>query len=281
MPVWRLYEDFFSFLEHRGEDPWEAYQRWYVKRHPRFFEAYFRTFPDLDAGAIADRVRGVKEGDYGLLRSLIAAEDPGLLAEEALGRSRAVLPLASEPSVFLFVGFFSADGFILEVEDQPSIALGLERFKSFRDLSLLTAHEYGHLVERSLPPGSSPPPAGILLSALRAEGLAVLFTERAFPEITLHRHLFLSPERLQWARENEEALLDLAGADLLSDKLLPVLFGPGDPAAGLPPRLGYFIARQRLRSCLNRHGAEELGEICSFLTGLLPEGNSPARPPAH
>ena len=260
MAVKPLYLDFFEFLDRLGKkDPWLAYQRCYIQPHLKFFEAYWKTFNHFDSPQIAARVRKVKEEDYGQLRSLVQSQDPAVLVEEALSRCRVVLPLNPEPLVYLFVGFFSAEGTTLEVEGWPSIALGLERFKDFQDVSLLVSHEYCHCAQRSLLRNFLSPQERPLLSLIMAEGLAVLFSEVVYPEIPWHRHLFLTPERLQWCQENQEVLLELAGADLASEKLVPILFGPGDANAGLPPRTGYFVARQMLGHCLAHHGAEDFG----------------------
>ncbi len=151
MNVKPLYLDFFRFLDQIQEnDPWASYQRLYFHPHEKFFQAYWETFNHFDLEQIRERVRQIKEGDYSLLRSLIQSQDPVPLAEEALRRCQSVLPLSPEPPVYLFVGFFSADGATVEVEGSPSIALGMERFKDFRDLSLLVSHEYCHCVQRSL-----------------------------------------------------------------------------------------------------------------------------------
>ena len=260
MAVKPLYLDFFEFLGRLGkEDPWSAYERYYIQRHSEFFEAYWKTFNHFDSSQIVERVRRIKEGDYGQLRSLVQSQDPAPLVEEALSRCQCTLPLNPEPEVYLFVGFFSAEGTTLEVEGRPSIALGLERFKGFQDVSLLVSHEYCHCAQRSLLRNFLSHPERPLLSFIVSEGLSVLFTEMIYPEIPLHRHLFLTPERLQWCQENEEILLELAGADLASEKLVPILFGPGDANAGLPPRTGYFLARQMLGHCLAHHGAEDFG----------------------
>lgn len=260
MAVKPLYLDFFKFLDQlRENDPWTNYQRLYLQPHDKFFKAYWQTFNHFDLRQISGRVRQIREGDYSLLRSLIQLQDPVPLAEEALQRCQLALPLYPEPSVYLLVGFFSADGVTLEVEGTPSIVLGMERFKDFKDLRLLVSHEYCHCVQRSLLKDFFPPGERTLFFAIVAEGLSVLFTEVIYPEIPLHRHLFLTLERLQWCRENREVLLELAGADLTSEKLVPILFGPGDPNAGLPPRLGYFVASQMLEHCLTHHGAEEFG----------------------
>lgn len=260
MAIKPLYIDFFKFLEEKGKkDPWCIFQDLYLRPHKDFLTSYWQRFNFLDAEQIKERVLQIKEGDYGQLKGLIQAYDPAQLAEKALQKCQKVLPLSPAPDIYLFIGFFSADGTTLEVSGTPAIALGLERFKDFRDFSLLLAHEYGHCalwpsLQKFFPQKEKP-----LLYSIISEGLAVFFSETVLPEVPLHRHLFLTPERLGWCKENQETLLALAGADLSSPKLIPILFGAGDEGAGLPPRVGYFIARQMLGNCLSHHGAEVFG----------------------
>jgi uncharacterized protein YjaZ len=148
----------------------------------------------------------------------------------------------------------------VEVRRAPAVALGLERFRDFGEIPLLVAHEYGHCAQQTLLRGLISREEGPLLHRMIAEGLSVLFTQLVYPDLPLHRHLFLPPDRLRWCRENQEILLELAGADLGEKKLIPVFFGPGDPNAGIPPGLGYFLAREIVGHCLSHHGAEQFGE---------------------
>ena len=257
-----LYLDFLKFLDQMEEnDPWPPYERLYLKPHEKFLMAYWKHFDHFDLSQITDRVRQIKKGDYGHLRSLIQSQDPAVLAGEALEQCQKVFPQEPEPPVYLFVGFFSADGVTVEVDKSPSIALGLERFQDFRDLPLLVSHEYCHCAQQTLLRNIFPAGERNLLFTIISEGLSILFSQLVYPEVPLHRHLFLSPERLRWCQENQEVLLELAGADLSSSKLVSILFGPGDPRAGLPPRLGYFIARKMFGHCLSHHGAEDFGHI--------------------
>jgi len=256
MSVHSLYLDFFQFLDQRSEDdPWPLYKRIYLQPHERFLTAYWRNFDHFDLDQIAARVRQIKKADYGQLRALIQRQDPAVLAAEALDKCRAIFPREPQPSIYLFVGFFSADGVTVEVGESPVIALGLERFRDFQDLPLLISHEYGHFALRSLLKDRSAQGPPTLFYRVISEGLSVFFSQMVYPEIPLHRHLFLTPERLRWCRENEETLLDIAGADLAAQKLIPILFGPGDADAGIPPRVGYFLARQMLGHCLSHHGS--------------------------
>ncbi len=270
MKIHPLYLDFFRFLEEMtGGDPWPSYRRLYLEPHEEFLSAYWETFDHFDREQIADRVRAIKKEDYSHLRALVSMRDPAALAEKALGKCEEIFPLDPVPPVYLFVGFFSADGATVQVRQSPVIALGLERFRDFQEIPLLVAHEYCHCAQKALLPAAVTGEDGPLLHRMIAEGLAVLFTQLVYPDLPLHRHLFLSPERLRWGRENQEALLELAGADLAEKKLVSVFFGPGDPNAGLPPRLGYFLARQIVGHCLSHHGAEQFGETFPGLEGLF------------
>jgi len=258
MPVRPIYKDFLQFLDHlSGGDPWEIYQKLYLNPHTRFFEHYWKGFNHFDSGQIAQRVRQIKKGDYGQLRACVRIQDPEALTQGALQRCQAMIPFCPEPWVYLGVGFFSADGITMDMNGRPTIVIGLERFKDFKDLPLMIAHEYGHCAQRLLRKEERDGEERALIQMIESEGLAVLFSEAVYPEIPVYRHLFLTPERYEWCQENRETLLELAGADLPSAKLVSVLFGPGDPAAGLPPRLGYFVAREMWRQCLTHHRADD------------------------
>lgn len=246
MKIDPLYLDFFRFLDEWQEgDPWPVYERFYWQPHKAFLRANWETsFPFFSLPQIRDRVRGIKKGDYGLLRSLVQGQDPREVTREALGRCRSVFLLEPAPAVVLFVGFFSADGRTISVEGSPVIAIGLERFRNFRDLALLVGHEYAHCAQRVLLKDSFFQEARPLSRVILAEGLATHFTQRMAPEIPEHRHLFLTRERFHWCQKNKEALIGRAEAELDSARQIPALFGPGDPAEGLPPRVGYFIAHE-------------------------------------
>ncbi len=261
MSVHSLYLDFFRFLDQGWEDdPWPLYQRLYLQPHEGFLIAYWRNFDHFDLDQIAARVRQIKRTDYGQLRALIQRQDPAVLAAGALDKCQAIFPLEARPPVYLFVGFFSADGGTVEVGESPVIALGLERFQDFQDLPLLISHEYGHFALQSLLKDHSAQGLPTLFSRVIAEGLSVFFSQLVYPKIPLHRHLFLTPERLRWCRENQAVLLDIAGADPTGEKLIPILFGPGDPDAGIPPRVGYFLAGEMLGHCLSHHGSTLLAQ---------------------
>jgi hypothetical protein len=271
MQIDPLYLDFFCFLDQWQEgDPWPVYERYYWRPHETFLRACWeRNFGGFLLPQVRDRVRGIKKGDYGLLQSLVQGQDPGELARGALNRCRSIFAYAPAPAVVLFVGFFSADGKTISVEGSPVIAIGLERFRNFRDLALLVGHEYAHCAQHVFLKDSLPQENRPLSLALLAEGLATHFTQRMAPEIPEHRHLFLTRERFHWCRQNKEALMNLAGAQLDSAGGVPVLFGPGDPAAGLPPRVGYFIAHEMVSGFLENPDSSGFGSYLPESAVLL------------
>ena len=162
------------------------------------------------------------------------------------------------------------------MKGSPVIAIGLERFRNFRDLALLVGHEYAHCAQRVLSEDFCSQEDRPLSRAFLAEGLATHFTQRMAPEIPEHRHLFLTRERLHWCQENKKALMDFAGDELDSARRIPVLFGPGDPAEGLPPRVGYFIAHEMVGRFLKSPDPGGIGsglpESAAVLRKILASG---------
>lgn len=270
MAIRSLYRKFFKFLDGNHENGiWKAYRRHYWNPNREFFQSYWKSFEHFDPGQIARRVSKIRKEDYGHLRALVYSQDPDALADGALKRSRELTPLDPEPDVYLFVGFFSADGKMLVVQGNPAIAIGLERFKDFRDLPLLIAHEYGHCLQGGFSEDSEAEDKESLFSFMTSEGLAVLFTEAVYPEIPRYRHLFISPERLRWCEENRDILMELAAPELGSKNLVSVLFGPGDPVAGIPPRVGYYLAREMVGQCIAAQEAARFGRNLQGFEGVF------------
>ncbi|MEW5901957.1 MAG: hypothetical protein AB1715_10880, partial [Acidobacteriota bacterium] len=152
MRIYSLVKDFFAFLERttlRGPK-WPNYYSTYYKAHQDFFEAYFSIFSLLDKESLRGRVESIKKGDYSALRNLAAFSPPEAIVQRAYERCRQVTAGDEEPDVYLFVGFFSPAAFLMTLTDKPVMCFGLERFKDFRLMGILFAHEYAHfLMSRS------------------------------------------------------------------------------------------------------------------------------------
>jgi hypothetical protein len=259
MAIHCLYEDFFAFLKALDpdeEDSWELYQKLYFRPHRDFFGAYWKTFfPQMDLRALQGRVRKVRPGHYAALEHLVKQRKPGTIVAEVLPRCLALLPRFPEPDVYLMVGFFSADGFIVEVEGWPAIGIGLERFKDFRLLDVILAHEYCHYARR-LALGSLPAPDQQTLGQkLLSEGLSVAFSRSVFPQRRLEDLLLMSRRRLNWCQQNEALLESTAREDMNSSCLVPLFFGSGKHGEDIPPRTGMYLGYRLVEQVL-----EEMGE---------------------
>lgn len=255
MPFHFIYRDFLKFLDALDhQDAWEAYEKYYLRPHRKFLESYWRTFRWMDIGQIRDRVKKVKRGDYSTLVSLLKGFDLESEAEGILSKCTGVIEAPQEPEVYFMVGFFSADGFVIELGGKPVIGFGLERFKSWRALPIIFAHEYGHYL-RHLWRSDEPyfcDGSDLSGRSLLAEGLSTAFSERAFPEYPLREYLFFTQERLCWCQENEEYLwqaLDRA----FKGEVNFTIFWRGDADLDIPPRAGNYLGYRLVKEYLMRH----------------------------
>ena len=265
MPIHAIYKDFFRFLEaidSLDEDLWELYNRRYFQPHRVFFKAYWSAFfPQLDLGTLQDRVRQVRRGHYDTLRQLAGQGELEKIVLDALSRCGENLPGLPEPEIYLLVGFFSADGFILDLDDRPVIGLGLERYRDFRLLDIILAHEYCHYARRltlGLCERTDPETLG---QKLLAEGLSVVFSRRVYPKRKLEDHLLMSRHRMSWCRRNEARLESLIGGEMDSSRLVSVMFGRGDPEAGIPPRAGMYLGYRLVERILESREEEGFEEF--------------------
>jgi hypothetical protein len=262
--IFPLYGDFFRFLEslNTGKDSWEAYEEIYLRPHRNLFGTYWKTFfPQMDVRTLQDRVRQVRPGHYATLEYLVEKRKPEAIVQEVLPRCLALLPRFPEPDVYLMVGFFSADGFIVEVAGWPAIGIGLERFKDFRLLDIIVTHEYCHYARR-LALGTSPDPDQETLGQkLLSEGLSVVFCQRLFPGRKLEDHLLMSRRRLNWCQKNEALLESMAKPELNSVAMVPVFFQRGKPEDGIPPRTGIYLGYHLVQRAAVERGEEAFEEL--------------------
>lgn len=261
-----LHKDFLRFLHSLDhEEAWKSYRKYYFDPHRKFLLNYWRTFRWMDMDQLKERVYRIKRGDYSTLEDLLATTDLRSLGEEALVRCMGLLPAPQEPDVYFMVGFFSADGFVIEFRGKPVIGFGLERFKSFRPLPIIFAHEYCHylrsLSHKDLFKADGRPERKTLGEVLLAEGLSGVFSQLVFPKRHLSEHLFLPPERLYWCQKSEVRLRELIKSELQSPRLVPALFGPDHHKVGIPPRAGYYLGYRLTKDRLFKYGRESLNNL--------------------
>lgn len=266
MTIHSLYKDFFKFLNSLDDKTkiWERYCEIYLVPNKKFLSSYWQKFKYFDLQQIKQRVQVIKRKDYNHLESLINSIDLPLLTQKILKECHSLFPSLEIPDIYLFVGFFSADGFLLELNDKQVLGFGLERFKDFKSFPLLVAHEYGHYVQSLLSGREGKTP----LEKLISEGIAIIFSEKVFPDKPLHKHTFLSLGRLYWAKEHEKELLDLLKSDLSPEKLTDIFFAAGDLTLGIPPRTGYYLGYKIVKELIKGRGIKQLEKLIVNFDGI-------------
>ncbi len=239
----------------------------YYQIQQEFLENYFDHFPLLDSKNLEQRVEAIKASDYSRLKHLVSVCPPEGIIKEAYERCIRVVPAKEEPEVYLFVGFFSPDGFVINFRAKPVICFGLERFKDFRLLGVLFAHEYAHFllnlydVEISMELG--------LKWRLISEGIATYFSFLAYREYDLSEHFFLSRERFNWCQANETYLREIYFSGKFSLQKLTEIYLNGDPELDIPPRAGKYLGYQAVKKYLTRVGEGGISSLLSDKESFL------------
>ncbi len=261
MRIFSFYRDFFVFLE-RDFPPsklWKAYSMIYVHPHQDFFETYFSHFPALDSLALKKRVERIRLSDYSWLRSLITQCPPEKIIEEAYERCYHLAPPPEEPDVYLIVGFFSPEGFVMNLRGRYVICFGLERFRDFRLLRILFAHEYGHFL-LNLGRGEVPEEKE-LKWLLVSEGICTYFSYLVFPEQKISDHFLFPRDRLNWCQENEGYLRKLYNSGEYSNQELRNFYQWGDPGLDIPPRAGKYLGFRAVEKYVDQNKRKEITDL--------------------
>lgn len=250
MKIFSLYQNFFSFLEKITPDSskWKIYLTYYFKPHQEFLENNFSRFPLINISNLKQRVERIKASDYSQLKNLISVCPPEKIINEAYKKCRSIVPSKKEPEVYLFIGFFSPDGFVIRVRGKPVICFGLERFKDFRLLRILFAHEYAHFL-LNLGRGEIPEDKK-LKWLLISEGIATYFSSTAFPEYKKSDHFLFRRDILNWCQANEHYLRDIYCSERFSSKELIDFYGKGNQELDIPPRAGKYVGFQAVKKYL-------------------------------
>jgi len=247
MKIYSLYKDFFNFLDKTSSltKQWKIYSTYYYEPHKEFLENYFSHFPFINFSSLKQRVESIKTSDYSLLKDLISASSPEEVIKEAYQECKKIMPPKKEPKVYLLIGFFSPDGFILNFKGKPIICFGLERFKDFRLLRILFAHEYAHFL-LNLSKGEVPERKK-LEWLLISEGIATYLSFLTFPKLKLSDHLLFSRERLNWCQENERYLREVYCSATFTKQELMDFYHKGNSELSIPPRAGKYLGFQAVK----------------------------------
>ena len=238
---------------------WKIYSACYYQPHQEFLDKYFSCFPLLDSLALKQRVEKIKVSDYSWLKSLICASPPEKIINHAYQRCIEIVPPGAEPDIYLFVGFFSPDGFVMDFKEKPVICFGLERFRDFRLLKIIYAHEYAHFLLNSSDGDISERKK--LKWLLISEGLGTYFSRLAFPNSRLSDHFLFSRDRLNWCQANESYLRKIYCSGKFSNQELIDFSVKGNLELDLPPRAGKYLGFLAVKKYLAQNKERNIGSL--------------------
>jgi hypothetical protein len=216
---------------------------------------------------LKERVEKIKSTDYSQLKSLISVCPPEPIIREAYSKCKSIVSPEEEPDVYLIIGFFSPDGFILNFKGKPAICFGLERFKDFKLMRILFAHEYTHYL---LDWSRGEVPADKQFKwLLLSEGMGTYFSQLAFPEYTLSDHFLFRRDRLNWCQENESFLRETFFSGLYSDEQLIDMYRKGNTELNLPACSGKYIGYRAIKKFFDQKEELNLGSFLSEKKTLM------------
>jgi len=261
MRIFSLYQDFFTFLEKITPDSskWKIYLTHYFKPYQEFLENYFSHFPLIDFSNLRERVERIKASDYSQQKHLISVCPPERIINESYEKCRGIVSSKEEPEVYLLIGFFSPDAFVMSFQGKPVICFGLERFRDFRLLRILFAHEYAHFL-LNLSQGEIPEDKK-LKWLLISEGIGTYFSSLVFPESKISDHLLMRRDRLNWCQEHEDYLRDIYRSGRFSSEELIDFYRKGNQELDIPSRAGKYLGFQAVRRHLAQSKEKNINSL--------------------
>jgi len=230
-----LYRDFFIFLRmmHMEGDQWTSFRHYYFDRHRDFLSAVWFGYQGFTERNIRERVRSVRKEDYADIENQLKIYDIEGHTREIILHCRSILHDPLPCPVYLFIGFFSPDGFVLSYGGDQAVCIGLERFHDFRDYDLLLSHEYCHVVmNRRFGAGGE-----TIKRKLVREGLAVYFSTLVYPGRKANRYLFLDEDRFRMMENDRKLMEEVREAGEGEAARRELFSGAGKR---FPPRAGYY-----------------------------------------
>ncbi len=246
-----LYRDFFLFLRmiNLESDRWAAFKRYYFGKHRGFLSHIWYEYQNFTPGNIRERVAALKREDYAQIENELKLFDIEEHSREVVQHCNDLLHEPELCSVYLFIGFFSPDGFVTRYHGSYVICIGLERFRNFRDFDILLSHEYCHYILNKRGGECSES----LARRVVREGIAVYFSRLAYPGRADERYLFLSKERVYRLHDMYESILE----NIRKGELNAVqLFGPESDT--LPPRTGYYVGFRLVDDFIRKTGVSDI-----------------------
>lgn len=264
-----LYRDFFLFLRALDleRDHWRPFQRYYFQPHRAFLSTVWFDHQGFTLRNIRERVADVRKNHYTPLEDALKLFDIEEQTRSILMHCKRVYYHPAQCNVYLFIGFFSPDAFVLEYGGEPVICVGLERFRDFSHYPVLLAHEYFHYLQKTKDREKESADGGgsgaarktkpeAVLHALVGEGLCVYFSRLAYPGRKEHEYCFLSAQRYREMEEQYPSIVRL----LQSEKTeLEQLFTSHQER--FPGRAGYYLGSRLVDDFVRRTGTSDLDSL--------------------
>ncbi len=247
-----LYRDFFLFLRMISleKDIWTAFRRHYFDKHRDFLKEVWFSYQKYTPKNIRERVTDIKREDYAAIESELKIFDIEENTREIILHCKGMLHDPDPCNVYLFIGFFSPDGFVILYNGEHVICVGLERFRNFKNYDVLLSHEYYHYILNK----QCPRRRESLRNDLVREGLCIYFSKIAFPGRKEHLYLFLNEEQFSGLERNAGALMSkVKGGRLRREELF------GSHSRQFPPRAGYYLGYRLVKDFIERTGIDDIG----------------------
>jgi|Deesub1362B_J571_1020462.scaffolds.fasta_scaffold00124_14 hypothetical protein len=248
-----LYKDFFKFLDNIQHFPskWDGYLKLYYSPNKEFLDNYFSYFPFLNFSSLKNRVESIKISDYSLIKNFISLNPPEKIIEDAFIKCKKLAPPPQPPEIYLFFGFFSPDAFVIKFKGRPVICFGLERFKDFKLLKLLFAHEYAHYLininREKISFGEK------IKELLISEGIGTYFSFTVFPDYRIYEHFLFTKDLYNWCLKNENYLRNIYCSGKFSFEELIKFYTIGNIDLNLPPRAGKYLGFKAVKNFLEKN----------------------------
>ncbi len=230
-------------------DRWTTFRRYYFEKHRDFLSLVWFGYQGYTVKNIKERVAALKKEDYADLENQLKIYDIEENTWEIMQHCKILLHDPDPCNIYLFIGFFSPDGFVLRYRGEYIICVGLERFHNFKNYDLLLAHEYCHYILNKQGGGERT----ALRDRLIREGISVYFSKLAYPGKKEHSYFFLSRGRFNYLTKNYDQIIEgLKERGLLKEELFSM------ESESLPPRSGYFIGYRLINEYMKRRGLQDI-----------------------
>ncbi|MDD3625783.1 MAG: hypothetical protein PHV06_00545 [bacterium] len=247
-----FYTVFFGLLRDweqlSNEDKQNLFYNKYFNLDPAFFNYIFFNYMNFSEETLNIRISEIKKSDYLNLISLCKNNHPENIIQDTLQKCVKVFKYEKNLDIYLYIGFFCPEGLNIKIKEKSNriIAIGLERFKDFSSLEIITAHEYGHsLLE--------PKEELNIFEKIHREGIAFLFTHLVFPKLPIHKIIFLEQNQLS---EIQDILPEIKNEIIKSEISVDQLFRINKK--GLPDRSGNPLAFYYAYELYQKHGLNYL-----------------------